>query len=240
MLSFSRSCSHLRPLFSSKTRSNLLKNALNHSQTRSLRSTALKYNLNEPKTVSEPVTEPSLLNRLLYRPDGSPRSKKKGILIGTLGLSLIFLIKISVDLEDFFYRVDAVLEISSTDSLEYDSTDWNSYAQTCSYFHKICAPILVKPGYAKPEDVQVFFTRLAGMQFDNFGQQKVHGIMRDAAKEIHKSLDNPQEVPKLKEMGEILRSALEMVEAELHLQEKNSEDLSSWIKSLKEGERKWK
>jgi hypothetical protein len=161
-------------------------------------------------------------------------------LSGTFVLGLAFLVKFSVDLEDFFYRIDAVLEISSIDSDNYDTIDFNSYTQTCSHFSKICTPLLVKPGYAKPESVKDLFMTLSTMRFENFGQQKLHAIMRDAAKEIHRSLDNPHEVPKLKEMANILMSALEMIQAELHLQGKSSKELAGWIRSLKEGERQWK
>ncbi|THU96925.1 hypothetical protein K435DRAFT_858081 [Dendrothele bispora CBS 962.96] len=234
----SRSYSHLRL----KTSSNPLKNGLSRTHIRDFHSTFRKYNLNDPKTLTEASESGStgLRRQLLYRKDGSLRSKKKGFLYGTLGLSLVLLIKISVDLEDFFYRIDAVIEISNIDESSYSSTDWSSYPGTCSYFSKILTPLLVKPGYAKPESVQNFFKRLEEMRFENFGQQKVHGIMREAGREIHKSLNNPQEVPKLKEMGEILRGALEGLEAELHLQGKRDEELSGWIMSLREGERTWK
>ena len=53
------------------------------------------------------------------------------------------------------------------------------------------------------------------------------------------STTSPQKcsLAKLKEMVEVLTAALEMMEAELHLQNQTSKDLSSWLKALKEGER---
>ncbi|KAF5364630.1 hypothetical protein D9758_005541 [Tetrapyrgos nigripes] len=229
-----------RPFFVPKPGVNRCKNLLHESRSYA-HSTSRRHSLNEPTrtTVSESTAHQSpLVRRLLYRWDGSPRSKTRGLLIGTLVISLAYLVKISVEVEDFFYRIEAVLDINTIDSEEYKTVDFDSYHSTCSYFSKILTPLLVKPGYVKPESIQTFFTDLSDnkkMQFENFGQQKLHAIMRDAAKEIHESLDNPHEVPKLKEMEDIVTGALEMMQAELHLQRKGSEELAGWIKSLKEG-----
>ncbi|THV02314.1 hypothetical protein K435DRAFT_963199 [Dendrothele bispora CBS 962.96] len=235
----SRSYPHLRPLLAqSCVEPTLRLQAIKHgSITRHFRSTAQSRS-------------DSLLSRFsrraLYKKDGTPRSKMKGFVFGTLTLGLIFasvsVVDLIGDMEDMVHLLAALLQVQVIDSSDFSTTDFDSYKSTVSYFAKICKPVIVTTGYAPAADVDTFFEELRDLnyaEFDGDGEatkEKLHGVMREAAKEIHEKLLSSRDQPVLaiQDVPLIFKSALETIV--FQVQAHFDEGMSEWLTSLKESE----
>ncbi|KAK7435206.1 hypothetical protein VKT23_019775 [Stygiomarasmius scandens] len=164
--------------------------------------------------------------------------------LGTLSVGFLVVsmavADLMTDMEDMILLLAAILQVQVIDSSEFSSMDFDSYKTTVSYFHKICKPMLVTPGYALPEAVDTFFEDLRDLDYAEVSgedtRDKMHGVMRDAAKEVHELLFKSREEPALaaQELIKVIRKALEMVI--LELQAHFDQGLSEWLKALKENE----
>ncbi|KAF5335440.1 hypothetical protein D9758_017822 [Tetrapyrgos nigripes] len=116
---------------------------------------------------------------MLYRKDGTPRSKIKGLVFGSLAVSLLVALSalsdLLTDMEDMILLLAALLQVQTILSSEFPSVDLSDYKSTVGLFGRICKPLLVTPGYAEPDAVDRFFKGLGELEMD-FEVVEVEGV----------------------------------------------------------------
>ncbi|KAJ7145332.1 hypothetical protein C8R43DRAFT_926778 [Mycena crocata] len=128
----------------------------------------------------------SLGARIWFKPDGTPRSKIRGLVITSIVSGLLYatwstlLVVEALDYEH--YLLSTLVHIQRTD-YDYSTVTFASFREALAYFAELCA--YFGQGDIPPEMLAAFFRDVASWEGDAALGERVHGIVRAAAEAVH-------------------------------------------------------
>ncbi|KAG7443381.1 uncharacterized protein BT62DRAFT_328305 [Guyanagaster necrorhizus] len=152
-----------------------------------------------PSFASTLGTTSPFTRRLFYRKDGSPRSKKRGVFIAISAATAVVLLsaieKLFIILEFQGLVAWSLVHCFRIDQASYASQDFSDYKSTVEYFRDLVLVLLVNYHEINQETVHRAFEIMT--QWEGKHREKVHGVFRAAAEEIHTLLAGGQDIAQM-------------------------------------------
>ncbi|KAJ7637156.1 hypothetical protein FB45DRAFT_742359 [Roridomyces roridus] len=152
---------------------------------------AFSRTLQRPYYYSRPAT---LGARIWYRPDGTPRSKIRGLVTATLASMALYVtwntLLVVEELDYERYLLGTLVYIQRVDYDAYPTRDeLDTFNGALTYFEELCGYFL--QGDVRPEMLEAFFHDLfhlgdEGVEGDLVQlRERIHGLVRTAAEAVH-------------------------------------------------------
>ncbi|KAF5385294.1 hypothetical protein D9615_000934 [Tricholomella constricta] len=153
---------------------------LRHNAIKPTRDRAFSY---LPPHAQFQARPPTWSAKLWYRRDGTPRSRLKGLIIGTIASATLYTMYTMLALVDEFdtanYLLSGLIHIQRIDT-EYSSVDPSEFKSIHSYFQEMCSALF---GDIPQQMIDDFFGDVDALVGSS--KDEAHRVLRETCEEVH-------------------------------------------------------